>query len=514
MKRAISRKNLWELTPHWIKSSVGRPLALMPLSWIMGRNYRKSRRLLREAQWWSAEQSREYQLVKLRGLCNLAYSKSPYYRRTFDAVGFEPGDLKTLDDFAALPTIDRHTVREHADEMCTQAPHGPGVDLCETGGTGGSPLTYYMDCRRSAVEYAYLVASWERAGYWPGMPMAVMRGHNIKPRRDGFYYEFDPVFRHHSYSSYHMTDANMRRYLEHVSTLGPCFLHVYPSSAATLSRFVQRSGIAPPKNVLGIIAESENIYPGQRTDIEETLKVRMFSCYGHSEKLVLAAECEDSTDYHVWPTYGYFELLDEESQPVLSVGQRGEIVGTGFVSMVMPFIRYRTGDYATYAGSRCQACGREHVMLREVRGHRTQEVLIAADGTAMPWTGLSVEGQRDAFRHVRQLQFYQDTPGRAVLKIVPAEGFGNRSRRAIRKFFEWKCEGAIDFTIELADSIPLSPRGKAIYVDQRIELDKPDSMAEKAAALPLVVGLGLSLCAKLLSMLHCGAADLMSALQS
>jgi phenylacetate-CoA ligase len=299
--------------------------------------------------------------------------------------------------------------------------------------------------------------------------MGVFRGRVVKPDRNGFHHEYDPALRRHYYSSYQMTDSDMRRYMEHVAALGPCFLYVYPSTAASLSRFLRRHNMEPPKNILGIIAESENVYPDQRADIEATFKTRMFSCYGHSERLVFAAECEHSTDYHVWPTYGYFELLDRDSEPIRLPGGRGEIVGTGFISTVMPFIRYRTGDYAAYVGNRCEACGREHTLVREIRGHRTQESLIAADGTILPWTGLSVDGSHSAFIHVRQLQFYQDTPGHALLRIVPAEGFNEESRRGVCEFFEWKFAGAVDFTVECVDAIVLSPRGKAIYVDQQIE---------------------------------------------
>ena len=421
------------------------------------------------AQWWSSEDIREYQLGQLRSICSLAYLKSRYYRRVFDEIGFHPNALRNLEDLAVLPTIDRRTIQEHADEMCTRPTNHYSVDLCTSGGTSGTQLAFYMDHKRSVIEYAYLVTSWERAGYSLGMPMAVLRGHTTKPNRKNFRHEYDPVFHNHYYSSFHMTDSNMRRYLEHIATIGPCFLHVYPSTAASLTRFLHRSGMDVPTNILGIIAESENVYPDQRADIEEVFGVRMYSCYGHSEKLVLAAECENSTDYHVWPTYGYFELLDENSKPVTSPGSRGEIVGTGFINAVMPLIRYRTDDYATYVSNCCDACGRKHIVLRDIRGHRIQEVLIAADGTVMPWTGLGVEGSQEAFIHVRQIQFFQDTPGRAVLKIVPGDGFSDDSRRGVHKFFEWKLEGTIDFTIELTDNIPLSPRGKAIYVDQRIE---------------------------------------------
>ena len=34
-----------------------------------------------------------------------------------------------------------------------------------------------------------------------------------------------------------MTDDNVSRYLQHIGRIGPCFLHVYPSSAETLANF-------------------------------------------------------------------------------------------------------------------------------------------------------------------------------------------------------------------------------------------------------------------------------------
>jgi phenylacetate-CoA ligase len=201
--------------------------------------------------------------------------------------------------------------------------------------------------------------------------------------------------------------------------------------------------------------------------VEEVFRCRYFSCYGHTEKLVLAAECEHSHDYHVWPTYGYFELLDDKGSPVTTQGESGEIVGTGFINTVMPFIRYRTGDWATYVSDRCQACGREHIIIRDIRGHRTQEVLIAADGSEISWTALNMHD--DTFINVRQFQFMQEKPGHAVLRIVPADGFGEGDADRICRNLGRKLDGRLTFTIELVEAIPLSIRGKAIYVDQRIQ---------------------------------------------
>jgi phenylacetate-CoA ligase len=470
MKKALSKKNLWEKMPRWLKSTLGNGLFFSPPKWLLGKGFKANYGFVRDAQWWSAERTHEYQFNKLREILNLAYRKTDFYRRTFDTAGFCPGDLHSLEEVRQLPTINRQAIMENLSDMCTKSVTARDVEYGATAGTSGMPLHFYINADRSATEYSYLVSSWERVGYKLGMPMAVLRGQTVQPDRNGFRHEYDPILRHHYYSSFHMSDENMARYLEHINTIGPCFLHVYPSSIAALARFILRNGTSVPKNIKGIIAESEIVYPQQRQIVEEVFRCRYFSCYGQSEKLVLAVGCEQTSDYHVWPTYGYFELLDNNDNPVNTPGQRGEIVGTGFINTVMPFIRYRTGDWATYVGDRCQACGREHIIIRDIRGHRTQEVLIAADGSEIPWAALNMHD--DTFIHVRQFQFMQETPGQAVLRIVPADGFGEDDADRIHQNLGRKLDNQLVFTIEFTEDIPLSARGKAIYVNQRIQQEK------------------------------------------
>jgi phenylacetate-CoA ligase len=340
------------------------------------------------------------------------------------------------------------------------------VDYTSTGGSSGPPLGFYIGAERSGFEYAYLVASWERAGFRLGTPLASLRGRLVKADARGFYYEYDPLLRHHYYSNLHMTDEHVSGYLEHIAGIGPCFLHLYPSSAAALAKCVRRTGIQPPPNVRGILAGSENVYPEQRRMVTATLNYRYFSWYGLTEKVVLAAECEHSDRYHVWPTYGLFELLDDDGNPVTTPGQRGEIVGTSFINTVVPFIRYRTGDYATYVADHCPACKREHALISDIRGHRTQEVLVARDGSLVTWTAVNVHD--DTFDRVLQFQFYQDTPGRAVLHIVPAAGFGAAEQGRIQSRIGRKLDQQLEVDLRLVESIPPTRSGKAMYVDQRI----------------------------------------------
>jgi phenylacetate-CoA ligase len=471
MKRALSRKNIWESLPRWVRAGSGKVLGLASPEWILGKAFRKQMRFLEEAQWWSAERNREFQLASLRRICELAYERSDYYRRVFDAAGFHPKDLSRPEDVRGLPFLERSALRAHLAQMCTVPPTSPGIDLISTGGTSGEPLYIYAGSGRSAIEYAYLVSGWARAGYRLGQPLAVFRGRVVSQDATGLRHEYDGLLKHHYYSSFHLNDTTMRRYVEHIRGVGSCYLHAYPSAVAALARFIRRSGVEPPAGVVGILVESETVYPDQRRMVEEVFGKRYHSSYGMTEKVVAAAECDASTAYHVWPTYGYFELIDASGCEVSTPGVQGEIVGTGFINDVVPMIRYRTGDYATFVASWCDACGREHPVIADIRGHRVQETLVAVDGSRISWTALNMHD--DTFLHVLRFQFLQEAPGFARLRVMPGEGFGEPDRVRLQRNIAQKLDGRLEVFLELVDRIPLSPGGKAIYVDQRLPDTEP-----------------------------------------
>lgn len=467
--KALTKKNLWEATPPVLKRTVGRVLGLIPPATLLGARFREMQRFVADADRWSAEQAREYQLTQLRRIVTLAHEKCPYYQRTFRDVGFAPGDLKSLSDLSRLPFIHKDIIREHAEDLATQPLGGSGMDYVSTGGSSGAPLRFYIDANRSATEFAYLTAGWERIGYQLTTPQAVFRGQEVTPDRDGLRHLYDPVLRRHYYSNFHMNDAAMERYVDHLRTLGTCFLHVYPSSITMLTRFLKRTKQSPPGNVKGILAGSENVLPDERQLVEAFWQVPYHTWYGHSEKLVLAAECEHATDYHVWPTYGYCELIDEQGQPCRQPGQRGEIVGTGFINTVMPFIRYRTGDYATYVGERCDACGREQMLIKQIEGRQSSGAIVASDGALVSPTALNVHD--DTFEGVLQYQFYQDTIGEVTIRIVPAGDFSDPDRERILTRLNGQFAGRVKLTMELCDTIPLTHRGKAVWIVQKLDID-------------------------------------------
>jgi len=476
MKKAFSKKNLWQNTPAGLKKVLGAGLSLVPLPYLLGGDFRRWRQFAAEADRWDAERIREYQLGELRRILTLAYEKTEYYRETFRSVGFQPGDLKSLEDLQRLPTIDKVSVRENWQRMMTRPMSDRSVDLVTTGGTSGEPMKFYMSSARHAPEFAHLTNCWSRVGYQPGDVFAVLRGKVISKPTDGMYYEYDPLFRYHYYSTFHMSPDDLRKYLTHMNQVQPKFLHAYPSSLFALVEFAAGEKLSLPKSIRAVLFESEAMFPHQRELFRNKLNARTFSCYGHSEKLVMAGQCESSEEYHVVPSYGFCEVLKENGSRS-NPGEKGEITGTGFINDVMPFIRYRTGDGVVRGGDKCKSCGREHLMLREIQGRWGQEFLVCRDGhTLISMTSLNLHD--DTFDGIIRFQFQQTEPGKAVLKLVSTKTNGANDPARFQRHFAPKLAHGVDLEVQFVKEIPLTKVGKQPMIDQRcpgVQLGAPSA---------------------------------------
>ena len=55
----------------------------------------------------SREQLQALQLLKLQRLCQWAHARSAFHRRRWDAAGFHPDQLNSLDDIRRIPFMTR-----------------------------------------------------------------------------------------------------------------------------------------------------------------------------------------------------------------------------------------------------------------------------------------------------------------------------------------------------------------------------------------------------------------------
>ncbi|MBA7709897.1 hypothetical protein ES703_118823 [subsurface metagenome] len=119
--------------------------------------------------------------------------------------------------------------------------------------------------------------------------------------------------------------------------------------------------------------------------------------------------------------YSYTEVISPENDPVLRDGEIGGIVSTGFTNYATPLIRYKIGDFVRYKDSKC-SCGRQLPLIKSIEG-REQELIVTGKGNLISMTAINMHS--GVFDNVKQFQFYQDTPGKVIFKVVKKNNYSD-----------------------------------------------------------------------------------------
>jgi phenylacetate-CoA ligase len=123
-------------------------------------------------------------------------------------------------------------------------------------------------------------------------------------------------------------------------------------------------------------------------------------------------------------------------------------------------------------------------MVRAITPKHGTEYLLGQSGSLIAVKGLISNLQGTAYG-IREYQFYQDTPGEAVVRLVPLTGGTDFS--SYRALLNRKLAGELHMVVEIVDRIALTPRGKRKVIDQRLDLsgslaDLQDGRTPPAAA--------------------------------
>ena len=164
--------------------------------------------------------------------------------------------------------------------------------------------------------------------------------------------------------------------------------------------------------------------------------------------------------------YGYAELVNEHGQPVTEPGQPGRIVATGFLSTGMPLLRYETGDEAVLDHlPGIDNCYR--LRVRNIRSRWAQEFLVSKRSALISMAAINIHSPIYSF--IQEFQFYQDTPGLALVRIVPIPGKTSADFIPFVKEIMEKTGAGIDLQVQLVDQLAQNSRGKRPFIDQHID---------------------------------------------
>lgn len=458
-------KKLIKKSPYFIQQPIRNLFGIIPYEKRLGQEFENTYNFLKKSQYWSKKQLEQYQVEQLKKLLVHSYKNVPYYHELFDQCGFDVNKFKYLDDMNKIPFLTKDLIMENLEKLKAKNFNNSDFIYQSTGGTTGKQMKFYVQKNFSkSREWSFMMSQWNRIGFNYKRSKRIILRNQVLPK--GKLWIWDNIQKSLIVDTYNLTDDNIRKIIDKLNQVQIPYIHTYPSAIIAICDFIKKTGYGIKYNIKGVLASSENIYPGQREFIENTLNARVYSWYGHSEQCILAGECEESKRYHIYTEYGYTELVDNNGRVINDSGIRGELVGTSFNNYVMPFIRYKTEDYSSYADEQKCTCGRNYKLLEMVEGRWLQEMIITSKGNKISITAVNMHS--DIFDNVKNFQFYQEARGICFINIVKKDNYSRLDEKNIIKELSKKFGEDIILKVNYVNKIERTKGGKYRFLIQRL----------------------------------------------
>lgn len=280
--------------------------------------------------------------------------RTPFYRRLWGEAGAQPGDIRSLDDLARLPTFDKSDIMEsiarrpplgdfHALDSYPPAERPPAI-LHTTSGTTGKPQVLLFGPRGREVQNLLLARAYLFQGlrdddvvhsvYGHGM---INGGHYV---REAFTHWTRALF----LSAGTGVETRSTTQVELMRDFGATVVVGFGDYIKHLAEVARGAGIEPGRDlrvrmICGHVGEDRAAlcaaWPG----------CEVFDWYGVGDTGIIAGEGPDHSGLYVMEDAHYLELLDVDSGAPVAEGASGDMVVTVlFKDDVYPMIRFNTHD--------------------------------------------------------------------------------------------------------------------------------------------------------------------------
>ncbi|EOG5759932.1 capK protein, putative [Vibrio cholerae] len=430
--------SLYVKAPIWLQNVM---LSVRALSRKMVRENDEMRAVLQEIQAneFSRTHLADYQRKQLQKTLANARNHVPFYQ------DLEVPNLK----LEAFPYLDKSVLRRDHKQFISQ--NKPSVVVKgATSGTTGTPLTILQDRHSVIREQAFVERQLAWAGYRKGDKRAWIRGDMVVPlsQKQGPFWRYSWFEQMIVLSSFHLTPKTMSSYLQAMVDFGVEVIQAYPSSIATLARYLEANQSYYPAKLKSIITSSESLSAEDRQVIETRFGCKVFDWYGLFERVAAIGQCEHGR-YHLLSDYSHVELL--------AAGDgRYELVGTNFNNQYFPLIRYKTGDHVHLSENEACPCGRVFPVIERIEG-RIGDYLVGEDGQKVHILNHIPKG----IAGIMACQFVQSERGQIVVKVVAdAEQFNQEQQKQLISNTQARLGSSLNVTIDIVSALERTANGK------------------------------------------------------
>src|SRR5579862_4626718 len=292
----------------------------------------------------SADELRTLQLERLQWSLRHAYENVPHYRKTFDAAGIHPDDLKDLSDLKNFPFTTKASLRDNYPFGLFAVPREQVARVHASSGTTGRPTVVGYTAADIDTWASVMARSIRAAGGRPGHIVHVAYGYGLFTGGLGAHYGAEKL----GCTVVPVSGGMTERQVTLIRDFRPDVIMVTPSYMLAIIDEMERQGIDPAHSSLryGIFG-AEPWTNEMRAEMEARAGLDATDIYGLSEVMGpgVAQECVETKDgLHVWEDHFYPEVIDPVTGQVLPDGEMGELVFTSLTKQAMPVVRYRTRD--------------------------------------------------------------------------------------------------------------------------------------------------------------------------
>lgn len=330
----------------------------------------------------SVPKLKELQLERLKWSVRHAYDNNAFYRRKFEAAGFHPDQLKSLDDLRRVPFLTKQEMRDNYPYGLFAVPMKDVVRVHSSSGTTGN-ATVVGYTKNDIDLWATLMArTMAAAGATSEDIVQIAYGYGLFTGGLGAHYGSEKL----GATTVPISGGNTDRQLMIMKDFGTTMLACTPSYAINMADFATKmEGFDFRKTKLrrGIFG-AEPWTNEMRREIENRMGIDAYDIYGLSEVIGpgVSCECSAKNGLHVNEDAFLVEIINPETGEVLPEGSQGEIVYTSLTKECCPVIRYRSRDITRIWREGC-SCGRNFIRMDKVSG-RSDDMLIIRGVNVFP----------------------------------------------------------------------------------------------------------------------------------
>lgn len=289
-------------------------------------------------------QLRELQLDRMRWSLTHAYNNVAHYRKSFDAAGVHPYDLRSLDDLKHFPFTVKNDLRDNYPFGMIATPMRDVVRVHASSGTTGKPTVVAYTQNDIDVWSSVMARSIRAAGGHAGDIVHVAYGYGLFTGGLGAHYGAEKL----GCTVVPMSGGQTEKQVQLIQDFKPNIIMVTPSYMLNIADEMERQGIDPKSTSLRVgIFGAEPWTQTMREELEARLGIHALDIYGLSEVMGpgVGMECIESKDGPtIWEDHFYPEIINPETGEVLPDGEYGELVFTSLTKEALPIVRYRTRD--------------------------------------------------------------------------------------------------------------------------------------------------------------------------